>query len=145
MHGQVSRTFFVAHQSVQGCSCEHGLVQMLDLIYCGPYPFNEAISIEIVDNALSLKLLSFRSGRKWPARISSDGVVTNHDTSCNAYYHAMAPPVLRIEHGNCPLPMFACDRVLLHVVRLCTIVATDKCSAPLDRHIDIDLSSRNNS
>ena len=88
-------------------------------------------------------LFSFRGGGKWPAMSSSGGVRTNHDTSCNAYYHAMASPVLHIPHGNCPLPMqFACDRVLLPV-RRCTNVVTDKCSSPLDRHIDIGLFSRN--
>ena len=110
----------------------------------GLRPSNKSCSTEIIRNALSLKLLSSRSGSKWPAMISSGGVRTNHDTSCNACYHAMAPPVLRIQHGNCPLPMqFACDPALLPGVRRCTNVVTDKFSAPLDRHIDIDLSSSN--
>ena len=100
----------------------------------------------IAGNALSLNLLSFRSGGKWPATISSGGVRTNHDTSCNSYYHAMAPPVLRIHRGSCPLPMlFACDLVVLLVVRQSTNAVTDKCSAPLDRHIDIELSISNTS
>ena len=106
--------------------------------------FSQSCSTEIVGNALALKLLSSRSGSKWPGMISSGGVRTNHDTSCNACYHAMAPPVLRIQHGNSPLPtQFACDRVLLPVVRRCTNAVIGKCSAPLDRHIDIELSSKN--
>lgn len=103
----------------------------------------KAFSIEIVDKALSLKLLSFRSSSKWPVMISR----WRTDHNIRQAGIAMAPPVLRYQHVICPLPMqFACDRgrVLLPAVRRDTNVATDKCSALLDWHIDIELFSRNN-
>lgn len=98
-----------------------------------------AVSIKIAGNALSLKLPSFRSDSKWPEMINNGGARTNHDNSCNAY-HAMAPPLLRNQYS-----IYPCSSLVIVDV-FCCMLSNDArmlCSAPLDWHIAIELSSRN--